>query len=613
MMKTYTALSVAVAVLVVAPIPTRAADGPDENTGKPVVSKVTDVTVYADRARVTRVGSVNLPAGNGAFAFAKLPGWIDEGSVRVTITPAKAAELIDVQVLKTFLARPDDEELLKAETAVQEVFDQVAALDDEKRVLDAREAQINSIRVFSLDKLPKDASSREVKIDEYAGVVKFVSESMLDVARAKREVEKKRRALQPELNARQRHLNDLRQRAQLEQRTVMIALKSSAAQNATLSLTYMIPGATWEPAHELRTETGAKAVGISSYGIVTQTTGEDWSDATISLSTQRSTQTIRIPELDKLLVGGGQPLARMIARGTDTFKIAATNYDNQFEGWNTASNPSSFRTEIAGNRSLNQARQAFILDVFSNLQEQRGTTARFTSATIQTIRTDGRPVRVPIGAVQLDAASRIVAAPEASLNAVTVVNLLNTGNQPLLPGKILLYVDGAFLGTTDTDFVAQGETFPLFMGVADQVKLSRVLDQKNSSFSWSGRRKRLQAHYVVTVENLANKPATVELTDRVPVSETEEIRVLNIRLTPTTKPDSKGLAKWDLALGPGEKKELHIEYMVDYPADLTAPTPAKTTPSNMGDESITGGLRDATRKDASQIEQLFKLEQHLKK
>ena len=50
-----------------------------------VVSTIREVTVYSDRARVTRVGAVPLAAGSTALAFRGLPGWTDEGSVRVAV------------------------------------------------------------------------------------------------------------------------------------------------------------------------------------------------------------------------------------------------------------------------------------------------------------------------------------------------------------------------------------------------------------------------------------------------------------------------------------------------------------------------------------------------
>ena len=51
---------------------------------------------------------------------------------------------------------------------------------------------------------------------------------------------------------------------------------------------------------------------------------------------------------------------------------------------------------------------------------------------------------------------RVLAAPEISLNAARTVDLANPGKQALLPGKVSLYVEGAFLGLTEMDFVAPG-------------------------------------------------------------------------------------------------------------------------------------------------------------
>lgn len=179
-------------------------------------------------------------------------------------------------------------------------------------------------------------------------------------------------------------------------------------------------------------------------------------------------------------------------------------------------------------------------------------------------------VRVPIGTTQFASTPRIVAAPELSLNAAQTADLANSSAQPLLPGKVLLFTEGAFVGTTETEFVAPGENFSLFLGVADQLKLSRTLDQKRSSLTWSGKRKRMTASFVVNVENLSAKPVAFQLSDRVPVSETDEIRVYSVKLQPDLKPDVKGLFKWEVKLNPKEKKEFRIEYTLEYPPELPA-------------------------------------------
>lgn len=575
------------ALLLALAVPAIAAD--DELAGaQPVNSKIIEVTVYADRARVTRVAA-NVPLGQ-RVAFAKLPGWIDEGSVRVAVLPAGAGEVLDVRVLKTYLARPDDEEIRKAELAVQELADRLGALDDEVRVLQAQERQVDAIRAFSLEKLPKDSATREVKVEEYSGVVKFISAALLETAKAKRELEKKRREFQPELNARQRRLNELRQRAQLEQRSVIVTTAGKG--NATVAVTYMLPGASWEPVHEVRAGNGVDKIGLASFGLVTQTTGEDWDGVALALSTQRSTETIKIPELEKLLVGGGRPVSQLFQTSGNTFELANKNYSGQIMLWNAVANPGAQQVEFERNYRAQGDNQRLVIRRFEQLQEQRGTTAHFAALGAQTVRTDGRPVRVPVGTAQLAAQTKTVAAPEASLNAARIATLANAGTQPLLPGKVQLFVEGAFLGTTETEFVAPGEAFDLFLGVADQIKLSRTLDKKRSTFSWSGKRKRIQASFVVTAENLSDKPATLSLADRVPVSETDEIRVTNVKITPTVKPDNQGLFKWDATLGPKQKTEFRVEYLVDYPAAM----PVTKGDANVAAPAVHDQIRDLEEK-----------------
>jgi hypothetical protein len=153
---------------------------------------------------------------------------VDDASVRVALTPPEAGQILDVEVKRTYLARPAEDEFRKAEADVRAISDQVAALDDETKVLDAQAKQIEALRAFSLDKFPKDAAAREIKTAEYGQVVDFVAESLRKIAKARRELEVKKRDLDPELAARQRKQNELHQRAQLEQRTVYVDVNVGA-------------------------------------------------------------------------------------------------------------------------------------------------------------------------------------------------------------------------------------------------------------------------------------------------------------------------------------------------------------------------------------------------
>lgn len=579
------------------------AESGDTPNGQLVTAKISSVTVYADRAQVTRSARVHVSTGVAHHAFAKLPGWIDEGSVRVTLLPPGAGQVLDVEIERTYLAKASDEDFRKAQDRVQETTDQIAALDDEKSVLEAETKQVETIRAFSLDKWPKEAAVRAIQTNEYEASIDFIANAQRKILKAKRELERSKRELQPELNVRQRQLDELRQRSQLEQRTVKVAVQGAGDQEADLVMTCMLPGATWEPVHELRASPGAPTVALSSYAVVMQTTGEDWTGASLALSSQRSTETLKIPELEALLVGSGRKLARVVSGATDSFGAANSRFAAQNLFFNDLLNPEAARQqEYRRNQAIIVDNTKRVDRIFETLKD-RGTTAHFAALGAQTIRTDGRAVRVPIGVIDLAAQYRIIAAPEVSLNAVRTVDLSNAGRQSLLPGKVSIYLGGAFLGMTETDFVAPSESFALYLGVADALKLSRTLDKKRSELKRSGQRTRMQVSFLVAVENLTDASVAAQLLDRVPVSETDEIRVSAVKVLPEGKPDNKGLLRWDLNLAPKQSKEYRLEYMLDYPTDLPSrrePPAAGFPMSSPGPSSAIGApaapLPDQIRK-----------------
>ncbi len=534
-------------------------------------SSISKVTVYSDRASVTRTTSVKLSSDEVVYGFKKLPGWVDDGSVRVTLSPSGAGRIVDVRVKRDYLARATDEEYRKAADAVQEIADKLDELEDEERVLNAQAKQIEEIRVFSMESIPRESAVRDINVESYGKVVNFVTGSLRATAKARRNIDRKRRDLGPELAARQRRLDELQSLTQLEETTVLVTLAGTGAGQGVLELKYMLPGATWEPAHELRAQgRNPNSAEVTSYAVVTQTSGEDWENVDISFSSQSSTEAIRIPELEALTLGDTHVTSRTVRKRQSSFSRAQAAFEGQNRMWNKVqqkkSNYSNWQEMYESNIDILQVTQSKTVEIFKRLQT-RGTTAHFLGKGKQTIRGDGHSVRVHIGRTELAARQKIVAAPEQSLNAVRTLQMSNSGSQPFLPGGVALYHDGTFLGMTEVDFIAEGEDFSLFLGVADQIKLSRVLDKKHSSLV-RGKRTRMQVAFTVAVENLSDEEISLELADRIPVSENKEIRVDRVKISPKGKPDARGLLHWSLTLPAKGKKSYGIGYRIEYPPML---------------------------------------------
>lgn len=543
------------------------APSPDDPQTVGLASAIKKVTVYSDRALVTREGTAKLTTEPTVVAFRQLPGWVDDGSVRVGTS---AGRIMDVRVGRRYLARSTDQSYRKAENEVRELTSRMAALDDEIMVLEAQAKQVEDIKAFSMDKLAKDVVVSNVAVGTYASVVEFVAKTLRETAKARRAVEAAREALGPEIEASKKRLEELKALTQLEETSVYVTLQGTSSGDAVLTLTYMLPGATWEPTHEVRADADPSSVDVTSFAVVTQASGEDWDHAELAFSTQSSTEAVRIPELEALTLGDTRAATQIMERQSASFSRAEAAFKGQNRLWNkrlqATEQSGNFEEIYKTNFEYLQVVQSKTVQIFQSLQ-RRGTTAQFKAKSTTKVRADGRSVRVPIGHARLKAEQAVVAAPEQSLNAALTLELRNESGQPVLPGNVALYQGGAFLGMTNLDFVAEGEQFSLFLAVADQLKLSRVLDKKRSALVRK-QHTQMQLAFVVTVENLSSRAVSLTLADRIPVSEEKEIVISGVKIHPDVKPDSKGILRWPLTLQARETRKFEIQYQIEYPPTL---------------------------------------------
>src|SRR6185436_16369006 len=77
----------------------------------------------------------------------------------------------------------------------------------------------------------------------------------------------------------------------------VVAIVDLARAGADLELEYFVPGARWKPAYDLHYASARGQIRVETAAVVEQTTGEDWTDATLLLSTAMPGRGIDLPEL----------------------------------------------------------------------------------------------------------------------------------------------------------------------------------------------------------------------------------------------------------------------------------------------------------------------------
>src|SRR5690606_9266145 len=145
-----------------------------------------------------------------------------------------------------------------------------------------------------------------------------------------------------------------------------------------VALQYQVTGAGWTPAYNARLDPDTNAVSLEYFGVITQVTGEDWTDARLLLSTARPSQAGGLPTLEPWFLGGGGGGAAGLDAG------------GGHQGWRASASP----------------------DVVGVLATQPSGTVVLEIPGKRSVAGDGSPQRVPIGARDLPAVLELVTVPK---------------------------------------------------------------------------------------------------------------------------------------------------------------------------------------------------------
>jgi uncharacterized protein (TIGR02231 family) len=155
-------------------------------------------------------------------------------------------------------------------------------------------------------------------------------------------------------------------------------------------------------------------------------------------------------------------------------------------------------------------------------------------------------------------------APAAHLRATATL----TGARPLLAGPLRLLRDQSYVGRARLGFVAAGEPFEMGFGSDDAIRVRRQVDEVRDRSALTGAQK-LRRTVRVYLSNLSGDPQTVEVTERVPVSEVEQ---LEVAVDPGPwRIDADGFARRRVDLPPRGGATVDLAYELRAPASVTLP------------------------------------------
>jgi len=531
----------------------------------PVDSRISAVTVYQDRAVVTRTATVQLTGGTAELVFANLPQALNEQSLQVSGKGTAAATILDVSAKQTFVDFTPNARVKELEDQLKGFGKQVRGLDDRTTLLNAQSATLDRMEAALFAPPAKDVPRPD--LNQFSASLAYLSEQKGKITADRASLDEQREELQNKINTVSAQLNELRGAGGKAFKTVTVRVAAAQAGSLDVSLAYTVPGASWVPSYDARVMSSERTVQLDYFGIVRQRTGEDWKDVSLTLSTARPSLGGAAPVLSVWNLDVYNPIALRGQLERDEMRKREMGYSAKALNAPAAVNMQTLTSNVGGMAMADEVKDA---DFATATIEAGATSASFKIAVSSSIPSDNSPQRVPVTSASLKAVPEYLTVPKRQTTAFLTSKVVNSSDFPLLAGAMNVFLDGTFVATSGLRTVMPGEKFDLALGVDDGIAIKHKRVNKfteDTGLTNSG--KRITYEYLITVQNNKKSTERVIVADQVPLSRNEKIVVK--LLSPDArevKPTDEGTLKWTLDLKPGEKRELTVKFTVDYPNDV---------------------------------------------
>jgi uncharacterized protein (TIGR02231 family) len=521
----------------------------------PASSAVDAVTVYPDGASVTRMVELDLPAGENSAVLKDLPLALDQSSLRVEGEAAAKLTIGAIDAKPPRAAPPVN---------LPELDRRIEALKDERTNLQGAIDAANARRKFAerfAEASPAGIGDKgEARpIAEWRAAFAAVGDEIASADAAIRDAQRKQREIDREIA----RLEQDRAQKPPNKLEVRIELAAAAATKAKLRVTYAVRNARWAPLYDARLDTGAKdrkpALELVRRAEITQSTGEDWSNVALSVSTVRTARGGSAPELSSLVVQYPQPPRPQASAGGAV--------DTNRPLLRAAPAPMAKMEEaVAGERFRVADEQQATADV-SGFQVVFRIPGRVSLGASE----GAKSLRVSSAAIAPDLSVR--AAPVKDPTAFLEASFKQNEDAPLLPGRVSIYRDGVFVGRGLMAAASKDEAVRLGFGADDKVKIERTVLKRNEGSAGLivTTSKTDERAFKTTVRNGHDFQIRIAIEDQLPVSENEDIVV---EMLPSTTPptttnlrDKRGVLEWAFEAKPGETREIKLGWRVRWPKD----------------------------------------------
>jgi uncharacterized protein (TIGR02231 family) len=511
---------------------------------KTAESKITNVTVFLNKAQVTREVKAKIDAGKTNLVISGLTSMLDPQSIQVS---GKGSFIImGIAHQQNYMNEFNIPKNLKLIRDSLETLQQLVAFENgSKETLNKEELMLVSNQKIG-------GANQNLTAAELKAMADFYRSRLTEIFQARIKTDEKIKKLNERVKKLQQQGNELNELYTRNTSEIVISLSADSPATVDMDVQYIVANAGWNAVYDLRAINTKSPVQLNYKANVFQSTGEEWNDVKLRLSTANPSLGGLKPELYPWYLNFYYPQqvekkSKYKAAGAVSRAAAEQDKDEEY-----AATPA-------------ETTASFVNTVQTSLNTE------FDIGLPYTIQSSSKPVVVDIRNHELKADYIYSVAPKLDKDAFLIARALGWEDFSLLPGEANVFFEGTFVGKTQIDPNSIKDTLSISLGRDKRIVVKREKLKDFSSKKAIGTNQRNSYAFEISVRNTKTEVVNLAIEDQIPVSQNSQIEVTvgdygNAKYNSTT-----GKLAWELVLQPGETKKVTYRFEVKYPRDRSVP------------------------------------------
>lgn len=519
-----------------------------------VPSQLLSATVFFNGAELNYSVSANLKKGENTLSIEGLSPTIDLNSLRIKVTDQVVVSSYEFSVDYLTETKSANAVVKQIEAAIE-----TKTAELEKLAIDIK--IYTEMRQLLSSGVTKNVSGSEngLGVEELKKAMDFYKQKSAELEAQLGALQKSQTTASEELVALQKQLAQETVKGKRTSGVLRLNLSSPKEGAVKFEVIYNTPSAGWSPYYDINIASTEKPFMLTTKSKVTQTTGIDWTNIRLTLSTATPSNGKTAPLFTAWTL---RPIVHSIG---ELYGFRAPQLLQNSVSYEKMDESVALEEVVTDAEPAAPIMNDYV-DVAGNALN-----VTYDIDLPYDIPGNGKVQNIDLQTKEVTAEYKYYCAPKLDNEVFVVAEVADWQKLGLMNAPANVTYDETNIGETYIDASSTHEKLSLTLGTDKRISVKRESLKDYSTKSTFGGNVTQEFTYRVTVKNNQNVPIKMVTKEQYPISSQKNIDVtLNEKKTTPWTANIKelGVITWEETIAPGQTKVYEISYSVKYPKDM---------------------------------------------